>query len=192
MKAITLKQPWAYLVCSGVKDIENRTWKCPEKHIGKHVLIHASKTSYRFDNFYDSPLSNDQLLALPDIIQYPTIHSAIIGSVRITGCTINHPSVWAEKTEGVMVGHTFVTPKGVKTTWNWILEDAILFDKPILNVKGKLNFWESSCEILVCPKCGSFCLHNNSDVGVAGWGNPVCECGKCGYMIQESEFKFAR
>lgn len=142
MKALTLKQPWAYLVCSGVKDIENRTWKCPEKHIGKRVLIHASKTSYRFDNFYDSPLSNDQLLALPDIIQYPTIHSAIIGSVRITGCTINHPSVWAEKTEGVMVGHTFVTPKGVKTIYNWILEDAILFDEPILNVKGKLSFWD--------------------------------------------------
>lgn len=142
MKAITLKQPWAFLVCSGVKDVENRTWKCPEKHIGKRVLIHASKTSYRFDNFYDSPLSNDQLFALPDIIQYPTIHSAIIGSVRITGCTINHPSVWAEKTEGAMVGHTFVTPKGVKTTWNWILEDAILFDEPILNVNGKLSFWD--------------------------------------------------
>lgn len=179
MKAITLKQPWAFLVCSGVKDIENRTWKCPEKHIGKRVLIHASKTSYRFDNFYDSPLSNDQLLALPDIIQYPTIHSAIIGSVRIVGCTINHPSIWAEKTGGG------------KTVYNWILEDAILFDKPILDVKGKLSFWESDCEILVCPKCGSYCLHNNSDVAIPGWGNPVCEC-KCGYMIQESEFEFVR
>lgn len=178
MKAITLKQPWAFLVCSGVKNIENRTWKCPEKYIGKRVLIHASKTSYRFDNFYDSPLSNDQLLALPDIIQYPTIHSAIIGSVRIVGCTINHPSIWAEKTGGG------------KTVYNWILEDAILFDKPILDVKGKLSFLESNCEILVCPKCGSFCLHNNSDVGVSGWGNPVCECSKCGYMIQESEFEF--
>ena len=232
MKAITLKQPWAFLVCSGVKNIENRTWKCPEKYIGKRVLIHASKTSYRFDNFYDSPLSNDQLLALPDIIQYPTIHSAIIGSVKITGCTINHPSVWAEKSKMIIE-----TPKDgcvfhyigkrvffssvekakrfddveeakhvlsiVKNTdgmekskiviedvkYNWILEDAILFDKPILDVKGKLSFWESDCETLVCPKCGSYCLHNNSDVAIPGWGNPVCEC-KCGYMIQESEFEF--
>lgn len=190
MKAITLKQPWAFLVCSGVKYIENRTWKCPEKYIGKRVLIHTSKTSYRFDNFYDSPLSNDQLLALPDIIQYPTIHSAIIGSVRIVGCTINHPSIWAEKTEGTMVGHTFVTPKDVKPIYNWILEDAILFDKPILDVKGKLSFWESNYEILVCPKCDSYCLHNNFDAGVSGWGNPVCECRECGYMIQESEFEF--
>ena len=42
MKAISVKQPWAYLICSGVKDIENRTWPCPKKYIGKRVLIHAS------------------------------------------------------------------------------------------------------------------------------------------------------
>ena len=88
-----------------------------------------------------------------------------------------------------MVGHTFVTPKDVRPIYNWILEDAILFDKPTLDVKGALSFWESGCEILVCPKCGSHCLHNNSDVAIPGWGNPVCEC-KCGYMIQESEFEF--
>lgn len=41
MKALTLKQPWAFLIRSGVKNIENRTWKCMEKHIGKRVLIHA-------------------------------------------------------------------------------------------------------------------------------------------------------
>lgn len=42
MKTISVKQPWAYLICSGVKDIENRTWPCPKKYIGKRVLIHAS------------------------------------------------------------------------------------------------------------------------------------------------------
>ena len=191
MKAITLKQPWAFLVCSGVKYIENRTWKCLGNHIGQRVLIHASGTTakepYMLFNDVQAQAIDSVIM---DVIASYDIKSAIIGSVRIVGCTINHPSVWAEKTEGAMVGHTFVTPKGVKTTWNWILEDAILFDKPILNVKGKLNFWESNHEILVCPKCGSYCLHENSDVGVSGWGNPVCECGKCGYMIQESEFEF--
>ena len=27
MKAITIKQPWASLIVSGLKDIENRTWE---------------------------------------------------------------------------------------------------------------------------------------------------------------------
>ena len=50
---------------------------------------------------------------------------AIIGSVVIADCVQNHPSVWAEK--------------GV---WNWVLKDAVLFEKPIEGVKGKLNFWD--------------------------------------------------
>lgn len=193
MKALTVKQPFAHLICAGIKDIENRTWKCPEKYIGKLVLIHSS-SKRSLDLFAINDEQHRDILHKQVVLKlsgrYSIDYSAIIGSVRITGCTINHPSVWAEKTKGTMVGHTFVTPKGVKTTYNWILEDAILFDKPILNVKGKLNFWESNCEILVCPKCGSHCLHENSDVGVSGWGNPVCECSKCGYMIQESEFVF--
>lgn len=43
MKAISIKQPWASLIAHGIKDIENRTWKCPQKYIGQRVLIHASK-----------------------------------------------------------------------------------------------------------------------------------------------------
>lgn len=70
---------------TGVEDAKTDGEKCAKviacvnhdtNAIASHAANHASKTSYRFDNFYDSPLSNDQLLALPDIIQYPTIHSA--------------------------------------------------------------------------------------------------------------------
>ena len=45
MKVLSVKQPWAYLICSGIKDIENRTWKCPQKYIGQRVLIHAGGTA---------------------------------------------------------------------------------------------------------------------------------------------------
>ena len=54
---------------------------------------------------------------------------AIIGSVVIVDCVQNHPSVWAEK-----------------GCWHWVLKDAALFDKPILNVKGKLSFWDYNLE----------------------------------------------
>ena len=57
-------------------------------------------------------------------------------------CVVNHPSVWAEKSNGVMVGHTFVYKSNEKPIRNWVLENPILFDKPILNVKGKLGFWD--------------------------------------------------
>lgn len=44
MKAITIKQPWASLIVSGLKDIENRTWKT---NFRGRVLIHAGKTRER-------------------------------------------------------------------------------------------------------------------------------------------------
>lgn len=127
MKAISIKQPWASLIAHGIKDVENRTWKCPQKYIGQRVLIHASGKPLKYDNFYDSILTDGQILALPENKRWNDFNflvGAIIGSVVIADCVQNHPSVWAEK-----------------GCWNWVLKNAILFDKPIEGVKGKLSFW---------------------------------------------------
>ena len=132
MKAISIKQPWASLIAHGIKDIENRTWKCPQKYIGQRVLIHASGKPLPYDNFYDSILTNEQILSIPENKQWDDFKfcvGAIIASVVIADCVRNHPSVWAEK-----------------DCWNWVLKDAVLFDKPVLNVKGKLSFWEYNLE----------------------------------------------
>src|SRR6267378_3713180 len=42
MKIISIRQPWASLIVSGVKDVENRTWST--RYRGP-VLIHASRTA---------------------------------------------------------------------------------------------------------------------------------------------------
>ncbi|WP_155321666.1 ASCH domain-containing protein [Desulfosarcina ovata] len=39
-KALSIRQPWAWLIVNGFKDVENRTWKT--KYRGP-VLVHASK-----------------------------------------------------------------------------------------------------------------------------------------------------
>lgn len=41
MKALSIRQPWAWCICNLGKDVENREWKT--KHRG-FFLIHASKT----------------------------------------------------------------------------------------------------------------------------------------------------
>lgn len=123
MKAISIKQPWASLIAHDIKDIENRTWKCPQKYIGQRVLIHASKIN---EKEYFVPKNFFLNSNVYSILESKGLHKgAIIGSVVISDCVQNHPSVWAEK-----------------SCWNWVLKDAVLFDKPILNVKGKLGFWE--------------------------------------------------
>ncbi|MGF6963014.1 hypothetical protein OKW43_000019 [Paraburkholderia sp. WC7.3g] len=40
MKALSIRQPWAWLITNGYKDIENRTWST---RFRGRVLIHASK-----------------------------------------------------------------------------------------------------------------------------------------------------
>ena len=40
MKALSIMQPWAWLIVNGHKAIENRTWRC---HYRGPILIHAGK-----------------------------------------------------------------------------------------------------------------------------------------------------
>ncbi len=40
MKTLSVRQPYASLLCAGIKDIENRSWK-PTK-LPCRILIHAS------------------------------------------------------------------------------------------------------------------------------------------------------
>jgi hypothetical protein len=137
MKAITIKQPWASLIVHGFKNIENRTWACPEKYIGHRVLIHASGKPVEMRN-PNSVFTKTQWDSLPVEFQRKIIcaedivNSAIIGSVEIIGCSINHPSKWAEKTDA---------SKGYyeNPIYNWILANPILFPEPI-PAKGKLSF----------------------------------------------------
>jgi hypothetical protein len=41
MKTLSVKQPWAHLVVTGVKNVENRTWY---SQVRGPILIHAGKT----------------------------------------------------------------------------------------------------------------------------------------------------
>ena len=128
MKAISIKQPWASLIAHGIKDIENRTWKCHQEYIGQRVLIHASKTVVGWResplNFHQREVAREHGFSFDELPK-----GAIIGSVVIAACVKYNPSVWAEK-----------------GCWNWVLKDAVLFDKPIRDVKGKLSFWNYNLE----------------------------------------------
>jgi hypothetical protein len=46
MKALSIRQPWAWLIIHAGKDIENREWRTSFRG---PVLIHASKTMTRAD-----------------------------------------------------------------------------------------------------------------------------------------------
>jgi hypothetical protein len=146
MKALSIKQPWASLIAHGIKDIENRTWKT---NFRGRIYIHASaKFAFRhFDEMLD-----DNQLELAKELNCVLHTSAIIGEVDIVDCVINHPSIWAEKTH--YFAHTKVPID--KIIYNWVLSNPMLYDKPILNVKGKLSFWDFEKKQSVCNYCLEF------------------------------------
>lgn len=144
-KALSIKQPYASLIALGIKDIENRTWKT---NFRGRIYIHASGI---FDKTFDDRLSgamyqeyhkqtrlylNKQSISYDyRIVEFyhEQPKSAIIGEVDIIDCIINHNSIWAEESN--------IDLCDTKTTYNWVLANPVMYDKPILNVKGKLSFW---------------------------------------------------
>lgn len=162
MKVLTVKQPWASFIAHGIKDIENRTWKT---NFRGRVLIHAGQALCRKSIF--ETLNFEQYSAFREKVGFSGLDfsepkGAIIGSVEIVDCVINHPSVWAEKTK-VITDHSdgVPTPCYDVITYNWVLANPVLFDEPIQGVKGKLSFWEYPIAKVVpidnlCRICGYF------------------------------------
>jgi hypothetical protein len=61
MKAISIRQPWAWLIVNGMKDIENRTWKTNYRG---QLFIHASS---KFDNRPLPEIEDQYRIKLPPI-----------------------------------------------------------------------------------------------------------------------------
>ncbi|VWD49752.1 hypothetical protein BLA17378_08633 [Burkholderia aenigmatica] len=89
MKALSIRQPWAWLIVQGFKDIENRTW--PTRFRGR-VLIHASKgmTKAEYEDVDDylvlSADDDARMLELPD--RGDLLRGGIVGVATITDCVL--------------------------------------------------------------------------------------------------------
>lgn len=94
MKALSIRQPWAWLIINGGKDIENRSW--PTRLRGR-ILVHASKGMTR-----DEYRSVDDLLTVSSMrtlgIKLPAFEElergGIVGSVEIAGLVSESKSPW--------------------------------------------------------------------------------------------------
>lgn len=143
MKTLSVKQPWASLIVGGIKNIENRTWKT--NYRGR-IFIHASakpdKEPYMIfsNDQFDFLNQEGREVQLFEVFEYYNIKSAIIGSVEIVDCVINHESIWAEPAYQTLEDARWGSD--AKPIYNWVLANPILFANPWLNIKGKLGLWD--------------------------------------------------
>ncbi|MBA43598.1 MAG: hypothetical protein CMF62_06305 [Magnetococcales bacterium] len=89
MKALSIRQPWAWLIVNGYKDIENRSW--PTKKRGL-IAIHASKTMTKEDYNTAKQVALSQGVAIPDRIHFD--RGCIVGVAVIKDCVTESDSPW--------------------------------------------------------------------------------------------------
>ena len=166
MKALSIKQPWSWLICRGIKDVENRTW-----HIHMPPLLNYPATPRRI--YVHTGLSRSEMTKpiLAKILKLLTgrqasefmlaydrlTFGAIIGEVDIVGCTGKSDSPW------------FTGPYAL------MLANAVLYEKPI-PCKGRLGFFDpsmlqvlnkrSAYEVL---KVGNLTEHGDGTIDLQCW-----------------------
>jgi len=109
MRALSIRQPWAWLILHGGKDIENRNW--PTKVRGR-VLIHASATmthdDYRFCAEYVRLNLPWAKIIIPPMLMLK--RGGIVGSVEITSCVASSESPWFVGEFGFVLAKPEVLP----------------------------------------------------------------------------------
>jgi hypothetical protein len=113
MRALTVRQPWAWAIIHGGKDVENRSWT--NRYATGVIAIHAGVGLDSFD-FLPRGARRPQ----PEEL----MHGAIIGVVEVSGVVRNHRSKWFEK-----------------GSLGWVLKNPRPLPRPI-RCTGRLGLWK--------------------------------------------------
>ena len=117
MKAVTIRQPFAWAIAAGFKDIENRRW-APRVEPTELVAIHAAVAAPDADDVTRVQKRIGHRARVPEAYDC----GAIVAVARVAKVVTSSRSAW------------FSGPLG------WVLEDVTPVRKPI-DCKGQLGLW---------------------------------------------------
>lgn len=119
MKALSIRQPWAWLIVNGFKDVENRSWAT---HFRGRILVHAGGKLDANIAMIKRENWEKFHLVFPNPEDLPT--GGIVGEVEIVDClpVKKCPSAWASG------------------PWCWVLRNGRPL--PFKPFKGRLSFFE--------------------------------------------------
>jgi hypothetical protein len=121
MKALSIKQPWAWLIVNGFKDIENRSWSSRFRGV---FLIHAGKD---FDDVGYQYVRANFDIKLPEKNSFQS--GGIVGSAEMVKCVKKHNSPWF-----------------CSKSYGFVLKECLPL--PLTNLSGKLNFFTTPPDLL--------------------------------------------
>jgi ASCH domain len=90
-KALSIRQPWAWLIANGYKDIENRSWNTTYRG---EFFIHASKgmTKKEYEDCDRFVYKLNPSLMLPH--KKELSYGGIVGVATLTACVTESDSPW--------------------------------------------------------------------------------------------------
>ena len=119
IKALSVRQPWAWAIIHAGKDIENRSWR--SSTVRGRVAIHASKGMGRAE--YNESANFIKMLT-DSVPQAPALErGGIIGSVEIVDGVRSSPSPWFFGPFGLVLANPepcdFIPVKGQLGFFDW-------------------------------------------------------------------------
>lgn len=101
--ALSVRQPWAWAIIWGGKDIENRSWQAVNHGLRQRgrIAIHAAKGMTKEEYEYAAEFMADLGIKapLPNFLD----RGCIIGSVEVVGVVTNHTSDWFMGPRGLVL-----------------------------------------------------------------------------------------
>lgn len=95
MKALSIRQPWAWAIVHAGKDVENRTWRTSRRG---EFFVHAART-YDTDGHWF--LERELGLVVPPMKYLPA--GGIIGRARLIDCVTKSLSPWFSGPYGFVI-----------------------------------------------------------------------------------------
>jgi hypothetical protein len=144
MRALTLTQPWAGLVASGVKLVENRPRAAPHTMFGQRFAIHASREIER--RAWSGVIEIEPRVALDHpgpmafagrVHQLASITSAVIAVATLDGMVFDKTGMLYNDI-GRELGEQFKW--WIPSQFGYVLRDVIALPRPV-SCKGMLGFW---------------------------------------------------
>ena len=122
MKVIVIRQPWAWLIVNGFKDIENRTWAT--RYRGPLLIQASARRPTRAEMQEFRAYAHERKAELPDDFAF----GGIVGLTSLENCVYTSRSKWFEGP----VGWVLAKPKRL----------------PFVPLKGQLGLFDPPRTIL--------------------------------------------
>ena len=140
MKAITVLQPWAWLLATGKKRCETRSWKTNYRG---EILIHAGKQNLTLCMKHET-IFEARYMKQAGVFDIELATGAIIGKADLVNCVRIDEAIHRLVREQHIEEDAFGNFSPGR--YAWVMENPVLFDTPI-PARGRQGLWNWEGEI---------------------------------------------